>query len=187
MAYQWPLDKLGVINSALAATGDNLVNTADNGSDEWNVCSPGYERALGYIIEGHSWGYAKLNVTLQPSPTAPNDTDWDTQYPIPADCVHILWLKINQDTNDPVTQTTAQPLLYDIMGTANGPVIVCNAMGGPPPPPPGTVTPSAITLEYISNQGALADSTSGTPIMITALERFVMARIYRGLHEDPVE
>lgn len=187
MAYQWPIDKLGVINSGLSATGDNLVNAADDGSDEWNVCSPAYERGIGYAMESHGWGYAALVVTLQPSPTPPQDTDWDTAYPIPTDCLHIIWLKINQDTADPVSQTQAQLTLYDIMGTPNGPVIVVNAQGGPPPPPAGTVAPATITLKYISNSGALCDSTFGTPTLILALQSFVMSGIYRGLHEDPAE
>jgi hypothetical protein len=184
MAFQFPLDKLGVINSALSATGDNVVNVADDGSDEWNTCSPAYERALGYIMESHGWGYAALVVTLTPSPTAPQDTNWDTAFPIPEDCVHVIWLKI--DKTGSIPSTTFTQLLYDIMGTPTGPVIVCNAQGGPPPPNPPLV-PSTVTLKYISNAGALSDSTAGTPTMIAALQTYVMSGIYRGLHEDPAE
>jgi hypothetical protein len=186
MAYSWPLDELGLINSALSMTGDNLVTAVDNGSDEWNVADPAYQRGLAYASESHQWGFASLVVTLQPSPTPPQDTQWDTAYPIPTDCVHIVWLKINQDTYDPSNSTTAQFTLYDIMGTPTGPVIVTNAQGGPPPPNP-PVAPSAITLKYISNSGALCDSTSGTPTLILALQSFVMSGIYRGLHEDTAE
>ena len=46
MSFEWPLQKIDLINSALSQTGDNLVATADDGSDEWNTCSPAYERAL---------------------------------------------------------------------------------------------------------------------------------------------
>jgi len=188
MAYQFPIDELGIINSALAATGDDGVAVADDGSDEWNICDPAYQRGLAYAMESHNWGYAALVVTLQPSPTAPQDTDWDTAYPIPNDCVHIVWLKINQDVGDPTSATTNQLTLYDIMGTPSGPVIVTNAMGGPPPPPPNSgIAPATITLKYISNSGALCDSTSGTPTLILALQSFVMSGIYRGLHEDPAE
>jgi hypothetical protein len=189
MAFPAPLDKLSLINSALAATGDNFVNVADDGSDEWNVASPAYDRGLGFAMESHGWGYAALVVTLQPSPTPPQDTDYDTAYPIPADCVHIIWLKINQDTTDPQNVQTNQFTLYRIMGTPTGPVIVVNALGGPPPPPvtvPPTI-PAAITLKYISNSGALCDSTNGTPTLLLALQSFTMSGIYRGLHEDPAE
>jgi len=187
MSYTFPIDKLGAINAALMFCGDNLVNVADDGSDEWNVSSPAYERAMGYMMESHGWGFASQVVTLQPSPTAPQDTAWDTAYPIPADCVHIIWLKINQDnTSTDFTSVTPAPVLYDIAGTPNGPVIVVNAQGGPPPPSP-PVTPAQITLKYISNSGPLSDSTSGTPTLIVALQNFIMAAIYRGLHEDPAE
>jgi hypothetical protein len=188
MAFSFPLDKLGVINSALLASGDNAVNVADDGSDEWEVSSPAYERALGYIMESHGWGYAALVIALTPSATAPQDTNWDTAFPIPPDCVHIIWVKINRDTQDTFTNstTTNVSLLYDILGTPTGPVIVCNAQGGPPPPNP-PVTPAIVTLKYVSNSGALADSTAGTPTMIVALQTFIMSAIYRGLHEDPAE
>jgi hypothetical protein len=186
MAFNSPLDELGIINRALAATGDNLVNAADDGSDEWNTCDPAYQAGISYASESHGWGFAALVVTLQPSPTPPQDTQWDTAYPIPSDCVHIIWLKINQDNSDPTSSTTAQMTLYDIMGTPTGPVIVTNAQGGPPPPIPPLV-PSAITLKYISNSGALCDSTNGTPTLILALQSFVMSGIYRGLHEDTAE
>jgi hypothetical protein len=186
MAFSFPVDKVGVVNSALALTGDNTVNIADDGSDEWNVASPAYERALAYIMEGHSWGYSTLVVTLQPSPTPPQDTAWDTAYPIPNDCVHIIWLKISQDVTDSPSSILNSLTLWDIAGTPTGPVIVTNAQGGPPPPNP-PLTPAVITMKYVSNSGVLTDSTSGTPTMILALMEFVIAGIYRGLHEDVAE
>jgi len=186
MAYQWPLDKVGLINSALVLTGDNLVAAADDGSDEWNVASAAYERGLGYAAESHSWGFAKLVATLNPSPTAPPDTQWDTAYPIPADCVHIIWLKINQDTASAVNVQTAQPTLYDLQVVGGVSCIVVNAQGGPPPPP-SPVAPAVITLCYISNAGALCDPSMGTPTLIVALQAFVQAGIYNGLHEDTAQ
>jgi len=184
MAFPWPLDKLDVINRALARTGDNLVAVADDGSDEWNVASPAYDDGLGYIMEGHDWGYATQTAVLTPSSTAPQDTDFDTAYPIPSDCIHILWVKIND--NNPTISNVPRLTLYKIAGTPNGPVIVINAQGGPPPPDP-PVTPAQVTLYYISNAGALCDSTNGTPTLLLALEIFVMSGIYSGLHEDTVD
>lgn len=187
MSFPWPLSKLDTINSSLVSTGDNVVNQSDDGSDEWNVCSPAYDRGLSYIMESHNWGFATQVKTLQPSPTPPQDTDFDTAYPLPADLVHLIWVKINQDTQDPTNETTAQMTLWDIMGTSTGPVIVVNAQGGPPPPPANTVAPAIVTIKYLSNAGALTDSTNGTPTLILALQSFVMSGIYRGLHEDTVE
>jgi len=184
MAFSFPVDKISLIDSALALTGDNLVTAADNGSDEWSVASPAYERALAMIIESHSWGFATVAKVLQPSPTAPINTDWDTQYPLPNDLVHLIWAKINESTS-PSTYTN-QLTLYSIGSSPTGPVLLINAQGGPPPPVT-KVTPAQVTIKYVSNQGALADSTNGTPTFIMALQGFVMAGIYRGLHEDVAE
>lgn len=188
MAFEFPIDKLGVINSACTLTGDNLVTAADNGSDEWTVGSEAYETAIGYISESHSWGFAKKVVTLQPSPTAPADTDWDTAYPLPSDLVFLLWAKINRNASTPLPFNTNQLTLYDIQANPAGgpPLLLVNAQGGPPPPSPPQ-TPSAVFIQYISNAGALCDSTSGTPTLIASLKCFVMSGIYRGLHEDVAE
>ena len=188
MSFAWPLDKLAVINSALALTADNSVAAADDGSEEWNVGSSAYDTALAYMAESHSWGYMTQVATLQPSPTAPQDVAWDTAFPIPADCVHIIWLKIDQYTasTEPSPAAVPSAVLYDIMGTPTGPVIVCNAQGGPPPPDP-PVTPYPVTMKYVSNLGALTDAQNGTPTFVLALKTFVMSGIYRGLHEDPGE
>lgn len=185
MAFEFPRDKLDLINSALTATGDNLCNAADDGSDEWNVCSPAYETALGYMMESHSWGYASLVAVLQPSNTVPVDTDFDTAYPLPNDLVHLIWAKINENTENPSTNT-AELTTYDIQSIGGVPMLLINAQGGPPPPSP-PVTPAQVTIKYVSNQGALSDSTSGSPIFVTALQRFIIGGIYRGLHEDPGE
>lgn len=187
MAFQFPYDKLAVINAALALTSDNLVMSADDGSDEWNCCSPAYETALGYCAESHSWGFAQLVITLQPSPTVPQDTDWDTAYPLPEDLVHLIWAKISDNTPaSAVASSQSRLTLYSIMGTPTGPVLVINAQGGPPPPSPA-VAPATVTIKYISNSGALCDPTSGTPTLIAALQTFVVSAIYRGLHEDVAE
>src|SRR6516225_7860787 len=132
MAFPWPLNKLQIINNALDITGDNGIAVANDGSDEWRQTSAAYDDALAYVMESHSWGFAMLTIVLQPSPTPPQDSDFDTAYPLPPDCVHVVWIKINQ--NNP--NTSNQPMLtnYKIAGTPTGPVIVVNARGGPPPP-----------------------------------------------------
>jgi hypothetical protein len=179
--FQWPLAKLDVIQSALSVAGDNVPSTANDGSDEWSVASPAYERWLAYMMATHSWGYATQTVVLNPSPTPPQDTDFDTAYPLPSDCIHVIWLKINE--NSPNSSNVPTLTLWKIAGTPTGPVIVLNAQGGPPPPNP-PVVPAQITLYYISNAGALCDVTNGSPIFVMALEQFVLGGIYQGLHED---
>lgn len=208
MAFEFPIDDLGVINSALAMTGDNAVVQAGDGSDEWDICSPAYQRGLGYAMESHGWGFATQVKALTPSPTPPQDNDFDTAYPIPTDCVHIIWVKLQDGPAWPPPASPPYPnappggwdrrnqrlALYNILGTQTGPVIVINALRSWPGWP---ATPSpegwpgegrgVVTLKYISNSGVLTDSTSGTPTLILALQSFVMSGIYRGLHEDPAE
>jgi hypothetical protein len=181
MSFPWPLDKLGVVNAALDQTGDNEVAVADDGSDEWTTASSAYDRWIAYVMATHSWGFATQTIVLQPSPTPPQDTDFDTAYPIPPDCVQVIWVKINQ--NNP--NTSNQPMLtnYKIEGTPTGPVIVVNARGGPPPPIT-PVTPAQITMRYISNSGPLCDIQNGSPLLVQALVQFVAGGIYQGHHED---
>jgi len=183
MSFSWPLDKLAVINSVLALTGDNPIATENDGSDEWSCASSAYDTAIAYIAESHSWSFATQVITLQPSPTPPQDTAWDTAFPIPTDCVHLIWIKINQFENDTPASSTPMPCLYDIAGTQQGPVILVNAQGGPPPPQP-PVTPAIVTMKYVSNSGGFLDSQSGTPTFVLSLKTLVMSGIYRGLHED---
>ena len=179
-SFPWPLAKIDIINSALIESGNNVVQLND-GSDEWNVASPAYDRAIAYAMENGSWGYATQTVVLTPSTTPPQDTDFDTAYAIPTDCIFVIWVKIND--NNPNLSNSPTLALWKIAGTPNGPVIVINAQGGPPPPNPPR-TPSQVTLYYISNSGPLCSSAFGTPTLIIALITFVMSGIYRGLHED---
>lgn len=178
MSFQWPLQKLDVIQRALLLTGDSIPNVANDGSDEWNVASAAYETALSFLIEDHTWGFAtKVNQNLTPSNTAPLNTAWDTAFPLPSDLVHLIWVRINQDTTDPTTNTLGQPCLYDIEAGQ----LVLNAQGGPPPPSPAQ-TPAIVSIKYVSTDNA--DPTKGTPLFVIALQDFTMAGIFSGLHED---
>jgi len=168
-AFQWPLGKLEVINSALSQTGDNLVNVADDGSDEWLTASPAYERALAVVSEDHGWSWLTDVRTLQPDVNAPDDDQYDTAYDLPADLVHLIWVRVAD-----------RPTYWDLLNDQ----LVVNAQGGPPPPTP-PVTPAAVTIKGIFS--TKSDIANGTPTVVLALQFFVMSGIYRGLHEDPVE
>lgn len=165
--FQWPVDKITLINSALSQTGDNLVTAADDGSDEWNTCSPAYERALAYMIESHSWSQATDVRVLQPAGNAPDDDQFDTAYNLPADLVHLIFVRISD-----------MPCVWGLLNNQ----LVVNSMGGPPPPPVGTVTPAVVTIKGVFS--ANSDPTFATPTFVVALQSLVMSGIYRGLHED---
>ena len=173
--YEWPLDKLDLINSALSQTADNLVAAADDGSEEWTAASPAYERALAYMIESHPWRWAETVSVLQPALNAPADDMWDTAYNLPGDLVHLVWVRVND-----------RPSVYELMmgPTSSGPSgvqLVVNAQGGPPPPTP-KATPDPVTIKYVSQTAS--DPQFATPTFVLALQTFVMSGIYRGLHEE---
>lgn len=165
-SFQWPVDKLILINRALAQTGDNLVAVADNGSDEWNVCSPTYEDALAAVCEDHGWSWLTDVRTLPPATNVPNDDQYDTAYIMPPDLVHLIWVRVAD-----------LPSNYDLL---NGQLII-NARGGPNQPTPPN-TPAVVTAKGIFSTNA--DLVNGTPLVVKAMQHFVFSGIYRGLHED---
>ena len=168
-AFQWPLSKLEIVNSALAQTGDNLVAVADDGSVEWTVCSPAYERALAVVTEAHPWEWTTNWQTLQPAVNAPADPRYDTAYALPPALVHLIMVRINN-----------RPCIWDLL---NGQLVV-NAQGGPPPPNPPAV-PYPVTIKGIFSTNS--DPINGTPTVVMALERYVMSGIYRGIKKDNAE
>lgn len=91
----WPVDKLGVINDALALTGNTLVNVADDGSDEWNTTSAAYEAALPYCLEGGDWKFATTVATLTSTGVAPDDPAYADAYDKPAGLLHLIWVKLD--------------------------------------------------------------------------------------------
>lgn len=183
MAIQWPVDKLTLINSALSLTGDNLVNALDDGSDEYNVCSPIYERALAYMLESHGWSQSTVvNPNLPPAANAPADTQYDTAYNFPGDFLHLIWVRVALGVDPTIGSVTSwQSADYAILAGQ----LCINAQGGPPPPVPA-VTPAPVSIKYISSTQN-ADIAAGTPTFVLALQSFVMSGIYRGLHEDTAE
>lgn len=174
MAYQWPIDKLSLLNRALVVTRNNPVSVLEDGSIEYNVCSAAYEDGLAVLMEEANWGWSTKVATLQPSPTAPADTDWDTAYPLPNDLVHIIWVKINDVSASAGSSLMNRAVLYDILENQ----LVVNAQGGPPPPSPA-ITPSAITMKYAANVDAELESS--TPLFVRSLTYYVMSGLYRWM------
>lgn len=170
-SLDFPLDKLGIINHALAATANNMVNVADDGSDEWTAGSKAYDLAMPYLMETHGWTWSTIVATLAASPTAPTDDLYSTAYDKPSDLLHLIWVRLDD-----------RPCVYDILANQ----IILNALGvSPGVVPPAGTTPGVVTIKYVSANGS--DVQRATPTFNTALVYFVMAHIYRGYHEDPAE
>lgn len=168
-AFQWPLGKLEILNSALSQTGDNLINVLDDGSDEYLASSPAYERALAVVCEDHGWSWLTSVRTLQPAGNVPTDDQYDTAYPLPSDLVHLIWVRVND-----------KPTVWDLIDNQ----LAVNAQGGPPPPRT-PITPAPVTIKGIFSTNS--DPSFATPTVVLALQYFVMSGIYRGLHEDAAE
>lgn len=188
----WPIDKLGLINQQLALCGDNPVAAADDGSDEWTVASAAYENAFEYMLDGHDWKQVTIVKVLQPTGQAPSDPEFDTAYAKPADCAHIIWVRqYMQPTGTVVTTGTGRSITYQVL---NNQLVVNNYNQPPGSPPPPSVTPISIEMKYVSSNppgiivnGVAQPTSAGAQMLrtfMTALGRFVMAGIYRGLHED---
>lgn len=184
----WPIDKLSLINQQLLLTGNNVVAAAEDGSEEWNVCSAAYEHAFEYALDNHDWKQITNVVTLNSTGTAPADSQFDTAFAKPADCVHIIWVRYNQSG---AVGGSNVPIVYQILNNQ----IVVNLFGQQPGvvPVPGTPVP-VVTMKYVSSNppglvvGGVPQATTAASQMLrtfmTALARFVLAGIYRGLHKD---
>lgn len=157
----WPLDKLSVCADALAITGNFVPNVADDGSDEWNIASAGYELAITYMIENHDWKFGTLVAILASTGTAPTDPLFDTAYAKPQDSLHIIWVRLND-----------APVVYQILNNQ----IVLNAVGNSP----SDAEPGVATVKYVRQP----TPDQLTPTFTMALRAFVMSAIYRGIHED---
>jgi hypothetical protein len=59
------MDLLTVIRRALAATGNNLIDALNDGSDEWQVSNAAFDRSIDWLVAEHDWPFEKKVVTLQ--------------------------------------------------------------------------------------------------------------------------
>jgi hypothetical protein len=161
MTVAWPIDKLTLLNSALGITGDNQLTALADGSDEYLVVGPAYDRALAFMLETHGWVHAvRVEAGLAASATAPEDTQYNTAYAIPPECLHLIWVRRD-----------LAPADYTIVGDE----IWVRNYGNP-----GT-----LSIKYVTTDKSEPDL--GTPTFVLALQTFVMSAIYRGLHGDKAE
>jgi hypothetical protein len=94
-----PYDKLSIINDELAKTGNNLVTVEDDGSDEWNVCSPSFDNAVDLTIERHDWNFGTRISVLSRVAASPDDLYQDA-YPMPSGSLALVWVRLNDQTVD---------------------------------------------------------------------------------------
>lgn len=85
------MDKLTVINNALIATGNNRVNILNDPSDEYQVASNAFERAIKVLRVTHAWPFSETIVALV---RAPNTDNKSRRYPdhcflLPTTALHV--------------------------------------------------------------------------------------------------
>lgn len=159
----WPTDKLALIVDHCLLTGNTPPSAADDGSDEWKVCSAAYEVGIEYMFDKYNWKQITKVVPLVSTGVAPTDDQFDTAYAKPQDCIHVIWVRLND-----------LPVVYQVLNNQ----IVLNTSGA-------SSTPA--TIKYTSSDprgDASPASANMLRMFMTALGLFVQAGIYRGLHED---
>ena len=119
-------DKLSIIADELAQTGNTIPAAADDGSDEWTVCSPAYDNAVRETIEAHSWNFDTQIATLVRQGDSP-DEQYDDAYAKPNQSLHLIWVRLN-----------GAPVDYKIINDQ-----VCLSAGG-----------GVVTAKYVLDQGA---------------------------------
>lgn len=85
------MDKLTVINNALAATGNMRVNILYHPSDEYQVADLAFDRAIKTLVARHSWPFATTVEELERAPDADNKSrNYRTSaFRIPASAFHV--------------------------------------------------------------------------------------------------
>ena len=85
MAY----DKLRIINDALLATGNNPIETEEDGSPDWVSASNAYERYFPLILRRGNWKFTNemQELTRLGTSTFPGFSDI---YEKPADCIYLM-------------------------------------------------------------------------------------------------
>lgn len=104
------INRLSIVNDALAETGNNLVATEGESTDEWAVASRGYNNALPILLEAHPWTFAKTTETLIADPDNPSDR-YSNAYEMPTSSLFLVEVTLK-----------GLPVEYVIIGTS----ICCN-------------------------------------------------------------
>jgi hypothetical protein len=177
----WPLDKLSLINQQLAKTGNNLVASYDDGSVEWTCASAAYEEAFEYALDSHDWKQCTNVVTLLNTGTAPADDKYDAAYAKPVDCVHVIWVRAAVFGSSP-PDIAEMPAIYCILN--NQICVRTFGLGSTPTVKMKYVSSSPPGLIVNGQQQPTSAADQMLRTFMTALGRFVLAGIYRGLSKD---
>lgn len=150
-------DKLSIVNTCLALTGNSTVNAEEDGSPEWAVASLAYEAAVKYLLASHTWKFDTAHVDLTRLSDSDED-DYEDVYAKPVNCLGLEWVKQN-----------GCPIDHKIVG--NNVYLT-------------RIDQSAPVKAKVVLRG---DPSEWNPLFVQALFALVRSGIYRGLNEDPTE
>lgn len=106
------VDKLSLIQDELGILGENVPAVADDGSPEWNVCSPAYEAAVAETIQSHDWSFETQIATLARIGPSPDDLYTDAMA-LPNGCLQLIWVQLEEP---PIGTGNRMPVDYKIIG-----------------------------------------------------------------------
>lgn len=149
-------DKLSTIVDCLLLKGQRIPAVADDGSNEWNVCSAAYEHAVAHLIEEHDWKFATDIVDLTRSGDSV-DANFTDAYARPATALHIISILLDD------MATT-----WKIVGNK----VLVNAGGA--------TTTSIVSAKIVKQPGP----EQWPPMFVSALKEWVFSGIESGLKKD---
>ena len=79
-----------LINRALVKLGQPTVMSETESSPNTTRAVAIWPTARQFLLRSYVWKFAKKSVTLAASITAPDDTDFDNQFPLPSDFIRLV-------------------------------------------------------------------------------------------------
>jgi hypothetical protein len=89
------VDKLSIISDQCSILGETPPAAADDGSPEWNCCSPAYEAAIQETIQEHDWSFDTSVATLVRVGASPDDMYSDAMA-MPNACLQLIWVRLSE-------------------------------------------------------------------------------------------
>jgi len=99
------MDKLVILNRALAGTGNTIINVLNDGSDEWLTADMAFDRAIEDLTSRHRWPFASASFTPAEVATNPSEK-YENAWALPPTVFHVKQVYVDgYQTN-----------LYEIIG-----------------------------------------------------------------------
>ena len=88
--------KFDICSKALTMIGANTISSFDDGTTESDIASQLYEDTLRALLTQHRWRFSTQQVQLSRLENTPHGR-WDAGYQIPADCILIHAITVNDN------------------------------------------------------------------------------------------